>query len=329
MKKLLLFISVFVVFVSTACGITSNLQFEVIEGSGNIVTEVRNVSGFEQVEVCCGMELYLVQGDRETLEIKADDNFMDEIITSVVGNRLEIKYQQTNNVSYRPSNPVQLYLTMEDVRGVALSGGGYLEFDRVNSESFDLSLSGGSDAWIGELTTGNIDLSVSGGGKLNAGSIAGDQVVMRFSGGSAAQLETLTAASVDVGNSGGGTFAADACEVDQLDLDFSGSSDAEILALKAETLRLNVSGGGIIEISGEVAEQDVSLAGGSRYQAADLKSERTTFSASGGDDSSVWVMDTLSVGLSGGSSLGYYGNPQIVDQNISGGGDLDSLGERE
>jgi len=328
MRKLILFSSVFVLFVSVACGLTPNFGFQTIEGSGKIVTENREVSGFSRVEVCCGMELYLTQGDTESLEIEADDNFLEEIITTVVGTRLEIKYQRTKNINYRPSQPVKLYLTMADVRGVSLSGGGYFETDVLESEGFDLDMSGGSDAWIATLTTGDINVEISGGGNLEAGSIEGDQVDLDFSGGSDSQIEKLSAASLDVETSGGGQFEADSCQVDHLNMNLSGSSDGEISSLTAETLELRTSGGGIVRISGTVSEQDINLSGGSSYKAGDLESEHTAFSASGGGNSTVWVTGTLSVDLSGGSSLGYYGRPQILDQNLSRGSDLDSLGER-
>jgi hypothetical protein len=174
-----------------------------------------------------------------------------------------------------------------------------------------------------------MDVNISGGGKLRASVIEGGQIVMGFSGGSDADIETITATSVNIGNSGGGTLEVDACEVDRFDLNLSGSSDAEIIDLTAQKLNLEASGGGVTHMAGIVVEQEISLSGGSSLRAGDLQSEDIAFSASGGGDSTVWATETLSAHLTGGSSLGYYGNPQIIDQSISGGGDLDSLGERE
>ena len=65
MRKPLIFISIFVVLVTAACGFTGSFGFQTIRGSGNIVTESRDVSGFEHVEVCCGMELYLTEGNTD------------------------------------------------------------------------------------------------------------------------------------------------------------------------------------------------------------------------------------------------------------------------
>jgi hypothetical protein len=117
--------------------------------------------------------------------------------------------------------------------------------------------------------------------------------------------------------------------VDQLHLYLSGSSNANIATLAADSLNLEASGGGLVRITGTVLEQDVSLNGGSRFKADNLRSEQAKFSASGGGDSTVWVTETLSVHLMGGSSLDYYGQPEIIDESISGGGELDALGARE
>lgn len=328
MKRITFIFSLFVLFVSVACGLTTNIGFQTIQGSGKIVSESRDVSGFTDVEVCCGMELYLTQGDVESLEIEADDNFMEEIITTVVGNRLEVKYERMNNVNYNPSQPVKIYLTMVDVLGVSLSGGGYLEADTLESEGFDLSLSGGSDAWIADLVTGNMDVSVSGGGELNAQSIQGDQTRMDFSGGSDAQIENLTTTSTDISNSGGGNIDIDSCETEKLKLTLSGGSDGVINSLDAETLEISSSGGGTVEVAGSVTGQTISMSGGSRYLAEDLKSDTTSFSGSGGGRSTAWVLETLLVNLSGGSVLEYYGSPSITNSSSSSSSELVPLGER-
>jgi hypothetical protein len=289
MNKLIIFFGIFILFISAACGMTTNFGIQNMTGSGDIITESRQVSDFERVEVCCGMELYLTQGDTESLEIEADENLMDEIVTTVIDGRLDVKYKRTNNVNYHPTQPVHVYVTAVEVQGISLSGGGYFETDSISSEVFDLDLSGGSDARIAELVSGDIDVNISGGGEIKADVMEGDQVSMGLSGG----------------------------------------SDADIITLTAEKLSLDASGGGTIKISGSVSEQDISLSGGSQFKAGDLASEHTTFSASGGSDSTVWVTETLSVQLTGDSDLTYYGQPQIFDPSFSGGSELNPLGEHE
>ena len=287
MKKNILLIILLTLLFITACGVSSGFGFRPIEGSGNIITETREVSNFDRVEVCCGMELYLTQGSTESLEIEADDNFMDEIVTRIINQTLIINYRSDGNTNYRPTRSVKLYLAAIDIEAIKISGGGKLNTDSLKSNDFQLELSGGSDAVINELEVDEIDIDISGGGDVI--------------------IETA--------------------EADRTRLFLSGGSDAEIEELTAKQLIINSSGGGSTTISGTVYEQDIELSGGRSFRGDDLESQEVKFSSSGGGSSSVRVTDTLAVDLSGGSSLRYYGNPDITRQDLSGGSSLKSMGE--
>ncbi len=288
MKRTILLFSLTTLFVITACGVSSLLGFKTVTGSGEVITEMRDVSGYDRVDVCCGMVLLLTQGDRESLKIEADDNFMEEILTTVENGTLNIKYRITSNVSYRPSQPVRLYLSVVDIRKVTISGGGELKNESLNSDRFELDLSGGSSAVLGSLTADEVSLHVSGGGDIDAESI---------------QTEAIS-------------------------INMSGGSDADITALAADTLTIENSGGGRAGIAGSITEGNINLSGASSFDGEGLTSKEMTFSSSGGGRSTIWVEDSLEVTLSGGASLGYYGSPDILREELSGGSDLDSLGQR-
>ena len=66
---------------------------------------------------------------------------------------------------------------------------------------------------------------------------------------------------------------------------------------------------------------------GGRYLASDLESQAATLSMSGGGEAALWVKDSLFVDLSGGVQVQYYGKP-MIDQSLSGGSNLKSLGDR-
>lgn len=288
MKRAIVYISALVLFLVTACGLSGSLGFRTVRGSGNVITERRDVSGFVRVDVCCGMELNLSQGGSESLEIKADDNFMPEIITRVVNGELTIAYQDTTNVSYRPSQPVQLSLSALDLQEVTVSGGGKLDSETFSSDRFEIQLSGGSEAVLGELISNQFVVKISGGGEIEADSVNAERLVLELSGG----------------------------------------SDAAIKNFDGESFTLDMSGGGKASIAGVVLESKVDLSGGSGFDGQDLASRDSVFSCSGGGSSTIWVSGTLEADLNGGCSLRYYGQPEIINQDLSGGSDLRSLGER-
>jgi hypothetical protein len=288
MKKHILLFSLITLFVISACGVSTRLGFKPIEGSGDVITETRNVSGFSRVDVCCGMVLNLTQGGQETLKIEADDNFMEEIQTSIENGTLIIQYRNTSNINHRPSQPVQLHLSVVDINEVSISGGGKFNNERLNSERFKLELSGGSSADLKALNANQVGFQVSGGGDID--------------------VETIEAADVTI--------------------ELSGGSNAAIQELVAGQLSLDISGGGRAAVAGNVTTADIGLSGASQFDGKEMASQEMKFKASGGGHSIIWVEDSLVVTLSGGSSIGYYGAPEILDQQLSGGSDLDSLGER-
>ncbi|MCJ7700786.1 MAG: DUF2807 domain-containing protein [Anaerolineales bacterium] len=306
MKKTMGIFSITALFVITACNLASGLSFKTVTGSGVVITEERQVSGFERINVCCGMELYLTQGETESLKIEADDNFMDEIVTTIDNGSLWVQYRELSNVNYQPSKPVRLYLSAVEIREVSISGGGDLNLESLASEGFELDLSGGSDGQIGTIAAEDVRFQMSGGGEILAGN-----------------LETE---SLAITVSGGGEFEVDQVEAGLLEIDLSGGSDADIRDLSAAELRLESSGGGRVSMAGVLKKGEINLSGGSSFNGQDLESQEITFTCSGGGRSTLRVADSLQVDLSGGSWLGYYGQPQIQAQGVSGDSELESLG---
>src|SRR5690242_14634225 len=45
-------------------------------GSGNIITQTRNVNNFHSIEVSYPAQVFVKQGGKESLQIEADDNFL-------------------------------------------------------------------------------------------------------------------------------------------------------------------------------------------------------------------------------------------------------------
>jgi len=277
----------FLIALSLACQAVTGIG-GVVRGSGEVVSESRPVSGFDQISVCCGMQLVLTQGESESLEIEADDNLLPEIVSTVSGGRLIIRFKDDQGrTQYWPSQPIRCTVTAIDVRRLEVSGGGSLESGLIETDDLQIDTSGGSQADLAAVVADTMRVEVSGGGELYSREL----------------------------------------QVSRLELDLSGGSTGSIDSLEGESLTLDNSGGGEVTIAGSVTEQDVSVSGGGKYLAGDLRSEMTIISMSGGGEASLWVEESLEADLSGGARVEYYGRPQVLEQ-VSGGSELVSLGER-
>ena len=73
-KFLIIPLLIAMVFILSAC--QEFPKFNVVRGSGILITEDRPVSGFTAIQLDGAGRLFIVQGDSESLKIRADDNLM-------------------------------------------------------------------------------------------------------------------------------------------------------------------------------------------------------------------------------------------------------------
>ena len=84
-NKLFLIAVFFLMVVSSAC---SAILPGTINGSGDIVTESRDVSGFDKVALAGFGDVTIEVGDEESLTVSTDDNIMPYVTTEVKNNTL-------------------------------------------------------------------------------------------------------------------------------------------------------------------------------------------------------------------------------------------------
>ena len=226
---------------TVALWLSACANFNLLQGSGKLVRETRDVSDFSAVEVCCGMQLTLTQGEPTSVELEGDDNILPEIETLVSGDRLIVQFRQRIGLWTRTRTPIQLYVTMPTISGVEVSGGSAVTAGMIESDAFQLTLSGGSHADVDELQVTELRADLSGG--AHATIVAG----------------TATTQMVDA--SGGSHYLAEDLQSEQANLDISGGSEARIWA--SESLVVDASGGSDVAYYGRPnVAQDVS--GGSK-----------------------------------------------------------------
>lgn len=236
-----------------------------VRGSGNVVTESRTVTDFEQVEVCCGMELRLTQGDDVQLTLEADDNLLPEIETVVRDGTLLVRFRSRLGLfNLHLSRPIIVNLQMPTIHGIAISGGGSLETERLETERLTLAFSGGSQGAIGDVQAENVDLSTSGGGQVTIDNIDLDTLDLEVSGGGHTTIANGAITNQRVSLSGGSHYDGAAVEGETATLDLSGGAEARVWV--TERLVVQASGGSQVEYTGNPALEQ-SLSGGSQLRA--------------------------------------------------------------
>jgi hypothetical protein len=186
---------VLLLLASTAVGCGST-------GSGNIVSETREIGSFDQIEVSSGIAVEITVDPAAPAGLTSiyDDNLQDKIITEVDGNTLFIEVRG-NVIAPGPGRVVKVEMPVlagllvsggASVKGVGTSeqlelradSGATIDFQDMIVQSMDLGLGGGSRATVnvlleitGQVTGGatltltngqtSRDLDVSGGGHVS------------------------------------------------------------------------------------------------------------------------------------------------------------------
>ncbi|HEX9068176.1 MAG TPA: head GIN domain-containing protein [Ktedonobacterales bacterium] len=224
---LLLPLSLLLVAALASCNVPASIPDggNTVRGSGNVITQTRQVSGFTAVALSGAGDLQITQTGTESLSIEAEDNVMPLILTAVTNGKLNMGFEPNVNVNL--TKPVVFHLTVKDLR--------------------ELDLSGAATATIGTLTADTLTVSVSGAGSITCTSLATSTLTATLSGAAKGTVSGA-ATSQTVTMSGAGNYQAADFLTKDTTLHISGAGNAIVAA--SATLNVDISGVGTVEYIG-------------------------------------------------------------------------------
>lgn len=240
----------FLLVISSAC--SSNT----IEGSGNIISEARQVSGFDRVTLSGFGDVTIEQGDEESLTVSADDNIMPYVRTEVKNNTLILDFDDKGqNIRFNPTDGIKFSLMIKNLSRIDISGAGSVEVNELETERLLADLSGAGSLEIGSLTADELVVRHSGAGTVYvSGQVEGQEVIHSGIGSyDAADLMSQTAI-IKVSGAGGATVWA----VETLDVEISGPGN--VIYYGSPRIIQDVSGGGKLISTIFTDEHDVPMA---------------------------------------------------------------------
>ncbi len=233
MRQLQYTILVILVMGSSSCYFGPH---ETIYGSGNVVTEERDIREFTGLKVSSGIDVIIRQGKKISLELEADDNLHEAIITEVEGDILKV-YTKKN---IRKARSKKVFLVYEDLNTIRISSAGDVTGENT-------------------LKTGNLDIDLSSAGDLNLEVLA-DKITCDISSSGDARLSGSTEVLVASLSSAGDLHAYELI-TQKADVSCSSAGDARIYATEEFNLRSSSAGSIYYKGEGRVANSHTSSAG--------------------------------------------------------------------
>jgi hypothetical protein len=208
--------------------------------------EKRSVSGYHGVAVSGSIELFLTQGNEESVVISADDTkWRDRVITEVKDGILHIYPEHKNKIQidWPGSKKIRAYVSVKDIDYLSSSGSGKTHIE-------------------GNLRSDKLHIDISGSGNIEAGFAVKDLTV-GLSGSANADFSG-NAENSDFHISGSGNIRSYDFTTAFCKASISGSGNVKITVSKE--LSAHISGSGNVSIKGDGLIRDYSASGSGKFK---------------------------------------------------------------
>lgn len=204
-----------------------------VRGNGDYITQNRSVGSYDQISVTGSFEVNLVSGAEGSLEVQAESNLMEHLITEVKGGHLKISVERGYELVASRRMPIKIEVPVEHIKGLTLTGSGdVIGRSQLQADDFEVKLTGSGDIEL-KLEAQRIRGRVTGSG----------DIVLK---GSTLDLECEV--------TGSGDFQASELKAQKVMASVAGSGDIEIHA--TDELQAKVQGSGDISYRGNPKKQN-------------------------------------------------------------------------
>jgi hypothetical protein len=102
----------------------------------------------------------------------------------------------------------------------------------------------------------------------------------------------------------------------------NGAGDVSITNVKNDKLSINSTGATKIKVDGQTRLAEINVPGAAKIDASNLRAERAAVTVTGAAQVDVYASQQLDVTVSGVGQVAYYGNPGVVNKNVTGLGNV-------
>jgi hypothetical protein len=207
-----------------------------LRGSGEVISETRNVRDFSEIQLDGAGTLIITQGSSESLEIQAEENIISELTSEVEGNVLILGFEEDLwRRRVIPTKGIVYTLTVIDLEKITFNGFGNLEIDKLETPAFEITINGAGKIQVDQLTTQNLQVAIIGTGTVEV---------------------TGEAATQSINIDGAGSYIAPDLRSQSTSIEIDGLGEGKVWA--EETLYISIDGGGNVDYYGSpIVSQDI------------------------------------------------------------------------
>lgn len=193
---------------------------QTVQGSGQVVTVNRPVSGIRGVALELPAEVTLVQAANESVTLETDDNLVPLVETIVEDGQLRIR--RTDKQKDLRAKVLRLTVTAPTFERLTVAGGGSMRTHTLKAAALKTNVAGSGSVRIDQLDADALKASIAGSGEFDIGGRT-DKAELSIAGSGDVRTPKLTARQVSIAVSGSGSATVYAQE--SLKVSVAGSGD--------------------------------------------------------------------------------------------------------
>jgi hypothetical protein len=228
----------------------------------DVVIEERDVSAFTGIVLRGSGDLYITQGDSESLTITAEPKVLEVLTTEVRDGVLTIGRKKGSKVRTREG--IRFDVSVRELERLGMAGSGDAFMSRVEGDELTINISGSSDIEFGEVLLEALRVTISGSGDMEIEQLDAGNINSSISGSGEIQLAgRADVQSISV--SGSGDYIAPDLIGRDVTATVIGSGQVEVHA--SESLDVTVTGSGDVIYRGQ-PEVSLRVSGSGKVRSA-------------------------------------------------------------
>ena len=226
----------------------------VFTDSGNVSqqSEVRNLKGFEEIEINVSPTVYYSQSDSFSVKVVGSSKSVADIVTDVVDGTLTIKNRGkvgVFNVVLDEEGQAAVYVSSPDLIGVRLNGSGdFIGKSQVDTDKMEIALRGSGDISFDNIICDECQIDLVGSGDIGIDALEAKDVSATLVGSGDIKLKEKNVQSTVLGLKGSGDISVNfgqGCKVVSCEL--RGSGDIT-LSGSVDRYSMQKSGSGEVDV---------------------------------------------------------------------------------
>lgn len=135
----------------------------------DLVTEERQLSGFEEIEINGSPTVYYTQSESYSVKVKGPEEYVKNMLTEVDGKTLVIRNKGKMGIInvQLGDGDLAVYVSSPDIVGIRLNGSGdFISQKRIDTDKMNVSLRGSGDIHLEDMICDRCEAEVVGSGDL-------------------------------------------------------------------------------------------------------------------------------------------------------------------